>query len=252
MVFACREPAACIKYGATVLKKSSFLFYHCRARNECADHKKTIKACRMDQDFCNQDAAGVDWVAALCAGQESGMNCAFELYLRRIFIYVHKILGDEHEAQDITQVTFVRLWENREKMNSKSHVEGFLHTTAYNLSISYLRAQKRETGRVREFIDRFYSGEPGITEVELAATDLLLKKHIQNLSPALRVVIELIYFEHKKPREIAKQLGINEQSVLNQKTRALDKLREVLPKGLFLLFLVTLEIIEKKVYHLVS
>ncbi len=57
----------------------------------------------------------------------------------RNFIYFK--CGDEKLAEDLAQDTFVKLWENRAKID-RSTVKSYLYTIGSNLTINYLKRQQ--------------------------------------------------------------------------------------------------------------
>jgi RNA polymerase sigma factor (sigma-70 family) len=61
---------------------------------------------------------------------------------------------------------------------------------------------------------------------EIAAN--LLKQGIQSLPPQRRKIMELLYFCHETPQQIAKTMGLTHQTVLNHKARAVETLSELL------------------------
>ena len=64
-------------------------------------------------------------------------NQAVHDYNNRVCRFVDKLLKNTNTAKDITQETYLKLWENRDKIDFEK-VRAWLFTTAYRLSIDSL------------------------------------------------------------------------------------------------------------------
>ncbi|WP_018343216.1 RNA polymerase sigma factor [Cytophaga aurantiaca] len=69
-------------------------------------------------------------------------NQSVEEYNNRVCRFVDKLVRDTVVAKDITQETYLRLWEKRASVNFDK-VRAWLFTTAYRLSMDHLNKQKR-------------------------------------------------------------------------------------------------------------
>jgi RNA polymerase sigma-70 factor, ECF subfamily len=69
-----------------------------------------------------------------------------ELYARhrqRAVRIARRVLGDPHEAEDVVQEVFVRLWSRPDRFDGRSAWTTWLHRVTINGSISSLRARKQ-------------------------------------------------------------------------------------------------------------
>ncbi len=138
-------------------------------------------------------------------------------YSNRVCRFVDKLLQDSTAAKDITQEAYLRLWENRDKIDFDK-VRAWLFTTAYRLSIDYLKQK-----------NRFYSDE-WIPEISIDQENPDLKKVLHDalslLTEQQKSIILLKDYEGYSYEEIGKILQLNESQVKVYLFRARKKIKE--------------------------
>lgn len=82
----------------------------------------------------------------LCCAEEDACREAFERVFERlgapIFRFVSGMIGDASVAHDLTQETFMRLWESREKMEEVRSLKAYVFQIARNRVYSYQRSSE--------------------------------------------------------------------------------------------------------------
>src|SRR5438132_13295883 len=79
----------------------------------------------------------------------SGDDSAFEQLVRRktskVFSLCYRIIGNAEDAKDISQLVFIKLWENLEKYDPAYAFDTWLYRIVTNVAIDFLRnKQSRE------------------------------------------------------------------------------------------------------------
>lgn len=140
--------------------------------------------------------------------------------------HIYFKVGDSAVAEDIAQDTFIKLWQNREKINPKT-VKSYLYTIAGNLSINYLKRQQLHY----KFQNQGSSG----TDVKSPEYQLELKEYEQHLNQVLasipegpREVFLMNRIEDLKYKEIAERLGLSVKAVEKRMSKALALIRDQL------------------------
>ena len=164
-----------------------------------------------------------------------GLGTLYDRHGRAVFSLALRILGDESDAEEVTQDVFAQAWRRAGQYDeSRGTVAAWLLVIARTRAIDRFRARRvRPEGRVQD--------DGGLTLQQLPATDpdvaseMMATERGQRVRRALealpflqRVAIELAYFEGLSQREIAERL---EQPLGTVKTRmrlGLLKLRDAL------------------------
>lgn len=68
---------------------------------------------------------------------------AYRRYYPLLYAKCRRMLRDAHEAQDVAQETFVKLWRQRMDLTDTQVVSGWLYTTSTRLAIDRLRRDRR-------------------------------------------------------------------------------------------------------------
>jgi len=75
-------------------------------------------------------------------GDEQSLEVLIKKYLKPIYGFIYKNVGDVAAAEDITQEVFVKIWKNLKKFDQNKEFKPWLFQIAKNASIDYLRKKK--------------------------------------------------------------------------------------------------------------
>ena len=168
------------------------------------------------------------------AGDSDAFRLLVEQHSRPVFRVAYRITGNEHDADDVVQETFLRAYRQLDRFQERANFGTWLHRIAINCALDLLRSRGR--------IDRHYGGNPEEAEMTGAAsTDpqqdrLLLSAELRDqvaaamerLSGNERTAFVLRHFEGMPVEEIGKTLGIQVNAAKHTIFRAVRKLRESL------------------------
>jgi RNA polymerase sigma-70 factor (ECF subfamily) len=170
-----------------------------------------------------------------------GDRQAFEELVRRferkIYSVAFKMLGNHLDADEVTQETFVRVYERREELKSIKYLPSFILRIATNYSIDLIR--RRQKGFVSvddlthlpevqtELAARITSPEQGIKNVEIMTA---IKSAIEKLPPRQKLAIILHDIEGYPKSEIANILQCPQATVRSNLHIARSKLKKWLAK----------------------
>jgi RNA polymerase sigma-70 factor (ECF subfamily) len=90
-------------------------------------------------------------------GDESALDDLIRRKTRPLLQLVGRMLSDEEDARDVVQVTFVRLWEHRDRFDDRWSPNTWIYRIATNLAIDMLRA-KQTRARVHEPVKHHLRG----------------------------------------------------------------------------------------------
>ena len=141
--------------------------------------------------------------------------------------------SDYHEACDIVQNTFLKLWKMRDDLHDdEADVSGLAFTIARNLRKNLARDNARLTfvEEIRE--EDAGSVAPAELPSEVEARNAELRRRLSaafaKLPPILREAYTLFQIGQMSIRDIANQTGVSENLVKVRVFRAKEKLKEIL------------------------
>ena len=160
-------------------------------------------------------------------GDKHAFRWIHDQMVRPLTYFVENIIFSHTDAEDIVANAFYKLFNAREGMKSYEHVKRWLYVIVRNESIDYLRSKRRLRESHTE-VAYLESAAEGQLETERVKTEVFQKilAEIENLPRQRKAILRAYFFEQKSTAEIAENMGLNSQTVLNHKAKALDSLRK--------------------------
>ncbi len=179
------------------------------------------------------------------SGDEKIFEHFFHHNYNSIVGFSSQFVNDIDQAKSIAQDAFIKLWQNREKVQTPGGIKSFLYTSAKTDCLNYLRHEKVVRKHVKDSLQE-KEGNLGIEtlesisfdSLEFSELDELIQKTIDELPEKCRLVFTKSRFENKKNQEIAEELGIAVKSVEANMTRALKVFRKTLSDYQFIFFIL--------------
>lgn len=164
------------------------------------------------------------------AGDEEALMTLHARYVSLVYSVVYRILNDPMAAEEVTQDTFMRLWNKGFTFDpERGRFVTWLLTVARRLAIDHYRHQQRREPRAGLL---FMDEDPALWENTLAADssdDLrrTLQSALNQLQPEQRDLIELAYFYGLTHTDIAEQVRLPLGTVKTRIRLGMQKLRQV-------------------------
>ncbi len=169
---------------------------------------------------------------------EKIFSLLFNKYQEDLYRFSYKITRSPEQAADIVQEVFISLWEHRNEIAGIQNLEGWLHRSARNKLIDFMRKAAADQ-RLRESL--WLRQEKSISETEnlLDAKESAsrIREAINNLPEKRRLVFQLNRNQGLNYDEIALQLSISRHTVKNQIWMALQSIQRILSVSLTFLFI---------------
>lgn len=170
-----------------------------------------------------------NYIKQLKNGSHEAYTVLYNFYLPSLYAFIYSITLSKNAAEEVVQETFIKLWENKEKIKLEASFKSYLFTIARNHMLDEFRRQINHPV-FTEYIE--YSNllqlSENTTEKQLDFREFCIELNNakEKLSPR-----QLEIFHRNKELEepvlsIARQLGITEQSVRNQLSTTLKILRK--------------------------
>ena len=153
-----------------------------------------------------------------------------------LLLYAVRYAGEQNGflAEDCVQNAVFNAWKRRLQFESVESLKSFLYISIKNEIVSLHRKAKASERYLSQLEDEVFFQNSVIDQ----ETQLLLYYAIRSLPERERQIFELSCIEGLKITDIAEQLNVSESTVKKTKAKALDILREKLPRELFLFFFV--------------
>lgn len=163
----------------------------------------------------------------------------YTLYVKKIYAYTLGILKSPALAEDVTQDTFVKLWEHAPAVQTDRSIQPFLFTIARNLSLNVIKQASRQTWISDEiFTHAIYQQEDGLQYTERKQTGEFIDQAIDQLPPQRRLIYDLCRNYGYSYKEAAEKLGIKDSTVNSQMVKAIRTIKDfMIRNGALLLVL---------------
>jgi RNA polymerase sigma-70 factor (ECF subfamily) len=175
-------------------------------------------------------------IEAAIKGDVDAQTKIVDEYSERIFNLGLHLLKNEHDAEDMLQETFIKVFEHLPNFEGRANLYTWIYRIATNIALMKLRRGGRET-LVDDFLEKYDYPEPlhmqnsiptpmgTVLDAELEAE---LKAALQRLPEIYRTVFMLRDIEGLSTRETAEAMEISENNVKIRLKRARAYLREEL------------------------
>jgi RNA polymerase sigma-70 factor (ECF subfamily) len=174
------------------------------------------------------------------SGGEPTPELVFREHAPRIYNLARRMLGNDSDAEDVTQDVLVQVVRNLDKFRGESGLATWLHRITVNAALAHRAKRARgEERRLREPLESFLEDEPAGAPVRRWSIDPeeqalnrelhgLIEGAIARLPVAYRDVFVLADVEGLPNAEIGDLLGLSVSAVKNRLHRARLLMRKAL------------------------
>jgi RNA polymerase sigma-70 factor (ECF subfamily) len=171
-------------------------------------------------------------------GERKAFEEVYNQYYSALVVFCTKITLDYEESKDIVIKLFTVLFQKHKDFECIKEVRSFLYVSAKNRSIDYLRHKKYQDGRYEKYVEQFEEDEECMNDQIEGELLNVVYKSFATLPPQCRRIVEMIYIDRMKHKDIAKKLNITLKTVYNLQSYAIKRLKERLPRKTFNTFLM--------------
>lgn len=189
--------------------------------------------------------SNIKLLKAIQNGDKSAFDFLFKLHYKHLVGYITTYTQDYQLSEDIVQYSFIKLWNNRNKLLLKTSPKNYLYTIAYNRYIDLYRKKKRDDELLRELCLENLRNNIDENHDVLEKRLTKLKKIIENLPPRCKEILHLNKQRGLDYNEIAEKLEISPRTVEEQIRIALKKIRQSFKDGQGFLFICLMHPIKK-------
>ncbi|MBE3132598.1 MAG: sigma-70 family RNA polymerase sigma factor, partial [Acidobacteria bacterium] len=172
----------------------------------------------------------------VCAGDSGAFRVLVERHSRQAFRLAYQLTGNQQDAEDVVQETFLRAYRQLKRFESRASFGTWIHRIAVNCAMDILRQRPRhqaagapgdaDTGSAADVPDEDSAGPDRLAES--AEIRLRLTRALDGLTPAERAAFMLRHFEGRSLEEIGQALGLRTSATKHSIFRAVQKMRRAL------------------------
>ena len=177
----------------------------------------------------------VQLIHAILSGDDSAFDILVEKYQKSVHTLAWRKIGDFHYAEEITQDTFLRAYQNLSTLRNPNQFSGWLYVIANRLCLHWLRKQKPakqlqslEDTPMEEVEESAYVRYV-LEQRETEATEHrfeIVKKLLEKLPESEYTVMTLYYLGEMTTKEIGKFLGVSVETIRTRLHRARKRLQK--------------------------
>ena len=168
-------------------------------------------------------------IQALCRGEEQAYALVIDELHVPVYRFLVRLSRDSGIAEDLTQETFIALWQGVRSFRGRSRFKTWVFGIAYR---QFLRHKDKRIVETVELVESDLSDPSDLSElVEESQERARLRRAVYGLPDPYREVICLVHFDGLTYRECAGVLSIPVGTVKSRMNSAFKLLREALEKS---------------------
>ena len=175
-------------------------------------------------------------IRRVLTGDETAFAELVNKYQKPVHALAWRKIGDFHIAEDITQDTFLKVYQRLHTLKDPNQFSGWIYVITANLCATWLRKKRiqtqplegTETTMIQEdAYSRHVTEERSRTAVEVQRE--VVKKLLAKLQESERTVMTLYYLGEMKVEDISRFLGVSASTIRSRLRRARHRLKEEEP-----------------------
>ncbi|MCZ4243186.1 RNA polymerase sigma factor [Pedobacter punctiformis] len=165
----------------------------------------------------------MEQIFGIKSGSLQAFQSAYQLHHGKLYAYILKKTGSAYLAEEVVQLTFIRLWEKRQNLSLDYSLAAQIFKMGGSILIDQLRKEAVSKKHLKEIVPMEILH---IDEQSENAQNLELA--INQMAPMRKKVFKLSKIEGYSYKEIAEELSISPKTVENHISKALKQLRAAL------------------------
>jgi RNA polymerase sigma-70 factor (ECF subfamily) len=166
-------------------------------------------------------------------GDGEAFRALVEQHSRSVFRLAYRMTGNEQDAEDVVQESFLRAYRQLGRFESRANFGTWLYRITANCAVDLMRARqsRRDQSRAEPLDDAVETSSELPTPERLAGSAEIgrrIGEALGALSPLERAAFTLRHYEGRSIDEISRTLNLGTSAAKHSVFRAVKKLRAVL------------------------
>ncbi|AFY72552.1 RNA polymerase sigma factor, sigma-70 family [Synechococcus sp. PCC 7502] len=167
---------------------------------------------------------------ALRSGNREALGTLYDRYGVLVYRLALKILGNKHDAEDLSQDIFINLSRTTAYDPTRGSMQAFLMVMTRSRAIDRIRKLRSQSSSLQKWQQAIAHIVPDHPMEKVSKHEISdqVRAALQNLPERHRQVLEMAYYEGRSQSEIAQDLGIPLGTIKSWARQGLISLRKVL------------------------
>ena len=176
-------------------------------------------------------------ISAARSGNANAMEALYNTTFKGVYYTAQKITGNAQDAEELAQETYIKIFSSLDQVQDPAAFPAWANRIASNISISYLRKSRPVLFATDEQEELTLGSIPETTEEFLPAEFVQTQDKREKLMAAIeelpekqRTAIYMHYFSEMPLKDVAQELGVNENTVKSRLNAGRASIRAKLEK----------------------
>jgi RNA polymerase sigma-70 factor (family 1) len=156
----------------------------------------------------------------------------YDKYWDQLFAAAILKIHDEEEVNDIVQNLFVTVWIKRKELNINDNVDAYLFRALKNRIINFFKKKYLTADKLDQFSKNSAVKADSVAESMFTykEVELIISKEVESMPDKMRQVFLLSRDEQMSSKRISEILSLSDQTVRNQISKAIKRIKITLEK----------------------
>jgi RNA polymerase sigma factor (sigma-70 family) len=171
------------------------------------------------------------YIEAVQKGDPTPYGFLVDEYQHMAYTIAMRILGNAEDAEDVSQESFIKAYQQIKQFRGKSKFSTWLYTIVYRTALSKAKENKVDVYSINDEINDNYSQDisaPQLEELRVKEEQRFIKQAILKLPKVEALMITLYYLNENSVKEIQEITGSSSALIKIKLFRARKKLEREL------------------------
>lgn len=157
----------------------------------------------------------------LSSGDEKAFRRVYDTYKSKLYFYALKFTKNEHNAEEIVQQVFIKLWDSKHAIDPELSFDAYLFRITRNTTFNFLKRQALESLHKQKLMaDTPQKDHQTEETLDYYECEALALEAIEALPEKRQIIFKMSHDEGMNAKEIAEMLEISVNTVKSQLIKA--------------------------------
>jgi RNA polymerase sigma-70 factor (ECF subfamily) len=175
-----------------------------------------------------QEVSDQELIGLIAGNDKNAMRVLFGRHNVRVFRFVVRIVSNQEMAEDLVNEVFLEVWRNAGRFEARSQVTTWILAIARNKAIAALRRRPNTVNDENVMASMEDPADGPEVAMQKSDRSAVLRDCLEQLSPAHREIIDLVYYHERSVGEVAKIIRVPVNTVKTRMFYARKHLAELM------------------------